>query len=66
MAGENDRLKPVRTLSLYVAESGSELQRLSGGFCLLSEQRGTRLALLECFGDYFRVSSPVTSLYHPG
>jgi len=63
---ESDRLKPVRTLCLRVAKGAGELQGLARGFRLICEQRGTRTALLERFGDYFRFSSPVTSRYQPG
>ena len=66
MARELDGLKPVHTLGLSAAECRCELQRLPGGFALLSEQRSTGAALLEWIGSYFRVSSPVTFLYQAG
>jgi hypothetical protein len=65
-AGEDDRLKPVRTLCLSVTKCAGELQWLSRGFRSIREQRSTRAALLEAFGDYFRFSSPVTSRYQNG
>jgi hypothetical protein len=66
MACEGDRLKPLRALCLRVAEGAGELQGLARGFRLIREQRGTRTALLERFGDYFFFSSPVTSRYQNG
>ena len=47
MARELDGLKPVHTLGLSAAECRCELQRLPGGFALLSEQCSTGAALLE-------------------
>ena len=61
--GKRDRLQATSTFGLYVTEGARELQCLTRSLGFLGEKRRTRAALLERFGDYFRVSSPVTSRY---